>query len=68
MYLEAEPLSKRALDIWEKAFGRDNPLVIFALKNYADLLRKMDRDTEAESYEARLKPGQANHARVNREK
>ena len=68
MYLEAEPLSKRALDIWEKAFGRDNPLVIFALKNYADLLRKMDRDAEAESYEARLKPGQANHARVNREK
>ena len=40
---------------------------IFALKSYADLLRKMGRDAEAESYEARLKHGQANHARVNGE-
>lgn len=57
MYAEAEPLSKRALYIWEKAFGRDHHLVIFALKSYANLLRKMDRDAEAESYEARLKHG-----------
>jgi tetratricopeptide (TPR) repeat protein len=57
MYAEAEPLAKRALDIWQKSFGRNDPLVIFALKNYADLLRKMDRDAEADSYEAPLKPG-----------
>ncbi len=67
IYAEAEPLSRHALDIWEKTFGRDHPLVIFALKNYAELLRKMGRDAEAGSYEARIKPNQPHHARVNRE-
>jgi len=65
MYAEAEPLSKRALDIWEKGFGRDDPMVIFALKSYVDLLRRMGRDAEAESYEVRIKPNQPNSSGAN---
>jgi tetratricopeptide (TPR) repeat protein len=51
---EAEPLYKRTLDIWEKTLGPDNSLVLFALKNYVDLLRQMGRDAEADTYQSRL--------------
>ena len=67
MYTEAEPLLRHALDIWEKTFGRDHPLVVFALKNHVGLLRRMGRDREAESYEAHIKPSQPGSARGNRE-
>jgi tetratricopeptide (TPR) repeat protein len=46
-YAEAEPLYKQALAIKED--------VVAALENYADLLRKTNRQTEAEKMEARAK-------------
>lgn len=51
---EAEPLYKRTLDIWEKTLGPDNSLVLFALRNYVDLLHQMSRDAEAVDYQSRL--------------
>jgi tetratricopeptide (TPR) repeat protein len=54
-YTEAEPLSKRALAIREKAFGSEHPNVATSLENYAGLLRLMDRPDEAEPLESRAK-------------
>lgn len=67
MYAEAEPFAKRALDIWRKTLGTENPLVQFALEGYVDLLRKLGRDTEAESYEAQMKIGRASNVSGSQE-
>jgi len=52
---ESEPLYKSALAIWEKALGRNHPLVAIALANYAALLRATGREAEANEMEARAK-------------
>ena len=52
---DAEPLVQRSLAIVEKDLGLDHPRVAELLDHYADLLRKMDRDAEAEKMEARAK-------------
>ncbi len=62
-YPEAEPLFKRALAIVEKALGQDHPGLATVLKNYAALLRKTGRTTEAAKMEARAKAIRAKHAR-----
>ncbi len=50
-YAEAEPLYQRALHIWEQALGPDHPYTREVVRNYADLLRKMGRETEASELE-----------------
>ncbi len=64
-YGDAEPLLKRALAIWEKALGPEHPNVATSLENYAKLLRKTERDAEAEELEARGKAIRARHAEKN---
>ncbi len=64
-YGEAEPLHKRALAIMEKALGPEHPNVATSLENYAKLLRKTERDAEAEELEARGKAIRARHAEKN---
>ncbi|MFQ5915996.1 MAG: tetratricopeptide repeat protein [Nitrospinota bacterium] len=54
-YGEAEPLFKRALAIREKALGPEHPSVAQSLENYAALLRKTGRGTEAANMETRAK-------------
>ncbi len=54
-YGEAEPLYKRALAIREKSLGPDHPDVARNLENYAELLLKTNRKTEAARLEARAK-------------
>ncbi|MCZ6483167.1 MAG: tetratricopeptide repeat protein [Alphaproteobacteria bacterium] len=56
---------KRALAIREKALGSENPGVATALENYASLLRKTERTTEATKMEARAEAIRAKHAREN---
>ncbi len=62
---EAEPLYKRALAIDEKALGQEHPLVATSLENYAVLLRKTGRSSEATEMEARAKAIRAKHAKEN---
>ncbi len=64
-YVEAEPLYKRALAIVEKALGPEHPYVAKILANYAALLRKTGRGTEASKLEARAKAIRAKHAEQN---
>ena len=64
-YAEAEPLSRRALAIWEKVLGPDHPNVATALGNYAKLLRKTNRKAEAAKLEARAQAIRAKHAQKN---
>jgi tetratricopeptide (TPR) repeat protein len=52
-YSEAEPLNKRSLEIKERALGPEHPNIATVLENYAILLQKMDRVTEAAELEAR---------------
>ena len=52
-YAKAEPLYKRTLDIMEKALGPNHPTMANALENYASLLRKTRRASEAAKMEAR---------------
>jgi hypothetical protein len=59
-------LYKRSLGICEKALGEIHPLVALVLENYAGLLRRMQRDAEAEEMFARAKAIQDEHARRNR--
>ena len=47
-YAEAEPLLRRALEIWEKSYGERHPHVAAALNNLAGLLRVTNRHREAE--------------------
>ncbi|CAN5950952.1 unnamed protein product [Sphagnum jensenii] len=44
---KAEPLYKQSLALREKAFGHDNIEVAASMRNYAILLRKMNRKDEA---------------------
>ena len=64
-YAQAEPLYRRALAILTKAVGPEHPNVATMLGNYADLLRKMDRDSEAEKMEARAQAIRAKHGQEN---
>ena len=61
----AEPLCRRALTILTKALGADHPNVALMLENYADLLRKMNREGEAEKMETRAKAIRAKHGQEN---
>jgi tetratricopeptide (TPR) repeat protein len=54
-YDQAEPLYQRALAIFEKVLGPEHSKVAIALENYAFLLRKMRRKTEAAKVENRAK-------------
>ena len=64
-YADAEPLNKRVVAIFEKALNTKDPLDPFALllkfeyrgilENYAALLRKTGRGTEAAKMESRAK-------------
>jgi tetratricopeptide (TPR) repeat protein len=47
-YVEAEPLTRRALAIAEARYGPDNPNVAIHLNNLAELLRTTNRIPEAE--------------------
>ena len=64
-YDKAEPLYERSLRIREKALGTGHPAVAQSLQNYAALLRKMNRDTEADKMEARAQAIRAKHAQEN---
>ena len=52
-YPEAEPLERSALEIFEHTLRPDHPYVAAALQHYATLLRKMHRQAEADTLEAR---------------
>ncbi len=54
-YAEAEPLYKRALAIFEKPLGPEHSDVAQSLENYAALLRKTGRTTDAAKMEARAR-------------
>jgi tetratricopeptide (TPR) repeat protein len=54
-YAQAEPLYKRSLAIVERAAGSESPEAAHCLANYAALLRKMSRNSEAEKMEARAR-------------
>ncbi len=54
-----------ALAIFEKALGPDHPNVAKSLENYAAVLRKTGRTTEAVKLEARAKEIRAKHAKEN---
>jgi hypothetical protein len=43
------------LAIWENALGQIHPSVATGLENYGELLRKMNRPTEAAAMEVRAK-------------
>ncbi len=64
-YAKAEPLYKRSLAILEKALGAEHPNVAASLENYAALLRKTGRGTEASKLEARAKAIRAKRAEQN---
>ncbi len=53
-YVQAEPLYKRALAIWDKALGPNHPTVSACLENLAELYRVTNRDDEAETLEQRV--------------
>ncbi len=57
------PVPSRSLAIWEKALGPEHPNVAQSLKNYAALLRKTGRSTEATKMEARAKAIRAKYTR-----
>ncbi len=50
---------------YPEALGPEHPQVATVLANYADLLRKMNRDSEAEKLEARAQAIRAKHAQEN---
>jgi hypothetical protein len=51
---QAAPLYKEALEIREKDIGQDDPATIATTKAYVGVLRKLNRDAEAQELEARL--------------
>jgi hypothetical protein len=53
--MEAEPLYRRALAIYEKALGPDHPITAIGVRNYAQFLRERGCEDEAEKLEARFK-------------
>lgn len=52
-YSEAETYYQRALDLSEQAFNQDHPLIAKICRNYAELLRKLQRNEEAMELEKR---------------
>jgi hypothetical protein len=52
---EAEPLLKRALDIQTKALGLNDPDAVQTAQTYANVLRLLHRDLEAQQLESKLK-------------
>lgn len=54
-YAEAEPLYQQALAICEQVLRPEDLDVVSILENYASLLRKTRRETEAAEFEARVK-------------
>jgi hypothetical protein len=52
-YVDAEPLFRRALEIREMALGKDHPDLATTLNDYASLLRKTHRPSEASELFAR---------------
>ena len=54
-YAEAEPLYQRALDIYEKAQCKDPLTLATSLENYAALLRRLNREDEANRLETRAR-------------
>jgi tetratricopeptide (TPR) repeat protein len=65
-YVKAEPLYRRALAIFEAALGPTHPKVRTCRQNYAQLLRDMSRQAEAEARERYAM--QARTARARRAK
>jgi len=59
-----ESLYKRALAIYEKAFGPENSDLATSLENYAGLLRATGRSAEATEMETRAKAIRAKDAGV----
>ncbi len=51
---EAEPLLKRALSIKEELFETGDPTLITGLRNYASVLRALEREEEAAALDVRL--------------
>ena len=51
---EAEPLYVRALAVWEKTLAADDYMMIMLLTDYAELLRRLEREDEALALEARI--------------
>ena len=64
-YDDAEPLYKRALTIGKKSLGSGHPIVAMILEEYANLLWKIDRSTEAKKMGAHAKVIRAMHAKKN---
>ena len=60
-YAEAEEYLQEALALLEKDLGPEHLNVAKVLENYVALLRKMNRDAEAEELEARAKAIRAKH-------
>jgi tetratricopeptide (TPR) repeat protein len=52
-YGQSEALYKKSLSLREKVFGPDHPSVAASLRNYAALLRKMNRLKEAQDLDSR---------------
>lgn len=51
----AEALFQRALEIYERMLGPDDPELIIVLDNYAEFLRQQGRESEAEELESRAR-------------
>lgn len=60
-YNEAEPLLKRALDIREKYLPTNDPAVMSSLEDYAKLLYRTSKFTEANKIYDRLREAKATH-------
>ena len=54
-YAEAEPLYRQALILLQKTLKPDDAKVLVLMETYARLLRKTDRDAEAETIEAHVR-------------
>jgi len=54
-YSKAKPLLKKAIDIMEKSFGKESPLIVLHLTNYADFLQKTHKNREATIMKNRVK-------------
>jgi tetratricopeptide (TPR) repeat protein len=59
-YIEAESLYKRALAIWEKAFGPEDLNVATVLENMVELYKEIGKRDEGEKLEARARKIRSN--------
>jgi Tfp pilus assembly protein PilF len=55
LYSEAKPMYMRALEIKEKSLGKNHPNIATSLENLAALLRKTNREAEAQEMEERAR-------------